>query len=189
MSYTVVVVRALELTSMSRVRNVSRAPIKMCRLRLLRLTVVDEKERSMVRSDASRVPLVPLLCYYSGLGGWWIGGKGGYLRGSIPPWQRPSHAHVACAVCPQLLSCPSTARYVRAIALVRSAAPPARTGLSQRRTQPALPCSALHTCMAFVPRYSFWPPLFLLTPFKFWNGSHEKIFLLSPTFEKSWNCI
>jgi len=48
---------------------------------------------------------------------------------------RPSHAHVACAVCPQLLSCPSTARYVP----VRSAAPPARTGLSQA---PACPATA-----------------------------------------------
>jgi len=50
----------------------------------------------------------------------------------------PSHAHVACAVCPQLLSCPSTARYCTCHS------PPLHVPVS-RRPQPALP---LHTCMA-----------------------------------------
>jgi hypothetical protein len=47
----------------------------------------------------------------------------------------PSHAHVACAVCPQLLSCPSTARYCTCHS------PPLHVPVS-RRPQPALPCPA-----------------------------------------------
>jgi len=63
------------------------------------------------------------------------------------PGRPPSHAHVACAVCPQLLSCPSTARYCtcHSPAPLRSAA---RTGLSQA---PACPAPVLHlTCRGTV---------------------------------------
>ena len=115
----------LELTSISRVRMFH------ARQSRFSLAVGDETERSMVRvrrESSTRTPrLLP------GRAGESVKRSG--ISSLHPHPGRPSHAHVACAVCPQLLSCPSTARYVP----VRSAAPPARTGLSQA---PACPATA-----------------------------------------------